>query len=211
MRLGRRRPDRPGRLQTRTIERERMTAQTSQVDADKARRFRDAALPHLDAVYTLARYLMRSPADAEDAVQECYLRALRHFDGFRGTEVKPWLMAILRNVCRAEFARRAGTAVNAEADEDAADMAAPLWQEALPSAETQMLRQGDTETIRRLVAALPDSFREAIVLREINDLSYRDIADVVGAPVGTVMSRLARARAMLREAWLKAEGEERTT
>ena len=188
-----------------------MTAQTSQVDADKARRFRDAALPHLDAVYTLARYLMRSPADAEDAVQECYLRALRHFDGFRGTEVKPWLMAILRNVCRAEFARRAGTAVNAEADEDAADMAAPLWQEALPSAETQMLRQGDTETIRRLVAALPDSFREAIVLREINDLSYRDIADVVGAPVGTVMSRLARARAMLREAWLKAEGEERTT
>jgi RNA polymerase sigma-70 factor (ECF subfamily) len=209
MRLGRRRPDRPGRLQTRTSECERMAAQTSEVDAEKARRFRDAALPHLDAVYTLARYLMRSPADAEDAVQECYLRALRHFDGFRGTEIKPWLMAILRNVCRAEFARRAGTAVNDDADADAAEGSEPLWQEALPSAETQMLRQGNTETIRRLVAALPDPFREAIVLREINDLSYRDIADVVGAPVGTVMSRLARARAMLREAWLKAEGEER--
>ena len=72
-------------------------------EADKARRFRAAALPHLDALYTVARYITRSAADAEDAVQECYLRAFRHFDGLRGTDIKPWLMAILRNVCRAEF------------------------------------------------------------------------------------------------------------
>ena len=90
-----------------------MAAGLEGADADKARRFRDAALPHLDEVYTLAGYLLRSPDDADDAVQECYLRAFRHFDGFRGQAakpslIKPWLMAILRNVCRAEFARRSG-------------------------------------------------------------------------------------------------------
>src|SRR3982074_3524900 len=78
-------------------------------DPEKARRFRDAALPCLDDVYTLARYLLRDAADAEDAVQECFLRALKHFDGFRGPDIKPWLLAILRNVCRAEFARRANS------------------------------------------------------------------------------------------------------
>ena len=76
-------------------------------DPEKARRFRDAALPYLDDVYTLARYLLRDAADAEDAVQECYLRAFKHFDSYRGPAIKPWLFAILRNVCRAEFARRA--------------------------------------------------------------------------------------------------------
>src|SRR3954471_19383239 len=75
-------------------------------DPEKARRFRDAALPHLNDAYTLARYLLRDAADAEDAVQECYLRALRYFDTFRGTDIKPWLFAILRNICRGEFARR---------------------------------------------------------------------------------------------------------
>jgi len=78
-------------------------------DPDKARRFRDAALPHLDDIYTLARYLLRDAGDAEDAVQECYLRALKHFDSYRGPAMKPWLFAILRNVCRAEYARRATT------------------------------------------------------------------------------------------------------
>jgi RNA polymerase sigma-70 factor, ECF subfamily len=173
-------------------------------DVDKARRFRDAALPHLDDVYTLARYLLRSAADADDAVQECYLRAFRHFDGFRGQATKPWLMAILRNVCRAEFARRSGTAGEpAELTEDAL----PLWQEPENSPETAILRQCDSETVRALVEALPEPFREAIVLRDINDLSYREIAVVVGAPIGTVMSRLGRARGLLREAWLKSEHE----
>ena len=138
-------------------------AQDAYADADKARRFHDAALPHLDDVYTLARYLLRSAADADDAVQECYLRAFRHFDGFRGQATKPWLMAILR--------------------------------------------QRDSAAIRDLVAALPAPFRDAIVLRDINDLSYREIAEVIGAPVGTVMSRLARARSLLREAWLRSEHE----
>jgi RNA polymerase sigma-70 factor, ECF subfamily len=177
---------------------------------DKARRFRDAALPLLNDVYTLARYLLRDTADAEDAVQECYLRALRHFDTFRGPAIKPWLFAILRNVCRGEFARRSGAlhsidhSVDGETNEDE-DAVSPLWQEPQVSPETEVLHQRDAETIRRLVAELPDPFREAIVLREINDLSYSEIADVVGVPIGTVMSRLARARSMLRKAWIAEE------
>ena len=173
---------------------------------DKGRRFRVAALPHLDDVYTLARYLLRDGTDAEDAVQECYLRALRHFDTYRGPAMKPWLFAILRNICRGEFSRRSGAPLNMGDEAEENEDAAPLWQEAQASPETEVLRQWDGETIRRLVADLPDPFREAIVLREINDLSYREIADVIGAPVGTVMSRLARARSMLRKAWVAEEG-----
>ena len=174
---------------------------------EKARRFRDAALPYLDDVFTLARYLMRNTADAEDAAQECYLRALRHFDSYRGPAMKPWLLTILRNVCNAEFARRGNreTLSDSALDEPASE-AVPIWQEPQASPETAMLRQHDDDRIRGLVAGLPAQFREVIVLREINDLSYQEIAQVAGVPVGTVMSRLARARSMLRSAWNVAEG-----
>ena len=179
---------------------------TASDDPEKARRFRDAALPHLDDVYTLARYLLREPADAEDAVQECYLRALKHFDSYRGPAMKPWLLAILRNVCRAEFARRSSSATTAIDDvPDDAEHATPLWHETQDTPEVEMLRHRDATTIRRLVAALAEPFRETFILREIQNLSYREIADVVDAPVGTVMSRLARARAMLRTAWTSQE------
>ncbi len=174
-------------------------------DPEKARRFRDAALPYLDDVYTLARHMLRDTTDAEDAVQECYLRALKHFDSYRGPAMKPWLFAILRNVCRAEFARRASspTAPIDDVPDDAEQT--PLWHEAQETPEAQMLHRWDSTTIGRLVAALAEPFRETLVLREIHDLSYREIADIVGAPVGTVMSRLARARAMLRSAWMAEE------
>ena len=187
-------------------ERHVMADRTTEEDPARARRFRDAALPHLDAVYTLARYLLRDPSAADDAVQDCYLRALRHFDTLRGQDVKPWLFAILRNVCRVEFGRRSRVLlydVNAEPDKP--DDAIPMWSEAQDTPETEMLRKLDAQTIQGLVAALPDVFREVIVLREIEDMSYREIAEIVSTPVGTVMSRLARGRAMLREAWLKAE------
>jgi len=176
-------------------------------DDEKVRRFRDAALPCLDDVYTLARYLMRNEADAEDAVQECYLRALRHFDSYRGPEIKPWLLAILRNVCKTEFARRGATPVTSEGkNNEQAEDPPPIWQEQQPSPEAQLLQRSDGQRIRRLVAALPQPFREAVVLRDINNLSYREIAEVAGIPVGTVMSRLARARSMLRAAWNGEEG-----
>ena len=174
-------------------------------DPDAARRFRDAALMHLDDVYTLARYLLRDKADADDAVQECYLRAFQHFASYRGPAMKPWLLAILRNVCNAEFARRA-QAPAAECSGEEAPVELPLWQEPSQSPETELMRAHDDDTIRGLIAALPPPFREVIVLRDINDLSYREIAGVAGVPVGTVMSRLARARALLRAAWNAEEG-----
>jgi RNA polymerase sigma-70 factor, ECF subfamily len=172
-------------------------------DEDKARRFRDLALPHLDDVYTLARYLTGNAADAEDAVQDCYLRALHHFDTFRGPAIKPWLFAILRNVCHAARARKTVDLV-AELNDDAKS----VWQEDAATPESETLRQHDDATVRRLVEALPAPFREVIVLREVNDLSYREIAEIARAPVGTVMSRLARARAMLRAAWNAANAAE---
>jgi len=187
--------------------RETSVASTAEDERGRAQRFREAALPHLGDVYTLARYLLRNPADAEDAAQECYLRAFRHFDTFRGGPIKPWLLAILRNVCRAEYARR-GTlaAVQADGMDAAADeVAETLWGEASPSPEAAGLSRFDAETVQRLIAQLPDAFREVLVLREINDLSYREIAEVTAAPVGTVMSRLARARALLRDLWLAEE------
>ena len=173
---------------------------------DKARRFRDAALPYLDDAYALARYLLRNAADAEDAVQECFLRAFRHFDSYRGPAMKPWLLAILRNVCHAEFARRGRHDAADDNDAEAKAEAVPLWQEPQASAEAALMRRHDDETIRRLVEHLPQPFRETLVLREINELSYQEVAQVAGVPVGTVMSRLARARTMLRSAWTAAEG-----
>src|ERR1700743_2738253 len=129
-------------------------------DYEKAQRFRDAALPYLDDAYTLARYLLRNADDAEDAVQECYLRALKHFDSYRGPAMKPWLFAILRNVCRAEYARRANSPTTGIIDDLPEDTEqTPLWHEAQETPEGQILRRWDAETIRRLVAALAEPFR----------------------------------------------------
>jgi len=179
-------------------------------DHDKADRFRQVALPYLDDVYTLARYLLRNAVDADDAVQECYLRAFRYFDTFRGGAIKPWLLAILRNVCRAEQARRAGVVVGIAADDDRAEEATreEAWREPAEAADAAIERELDAATIRRLLDELPAAFREVMVLREVNDLSYREIAEVVGSPIGTVMSRLARGRALMRAAWLAAEKDE---
>jgi RNA polymerase sigma-70 factor (ECF subfamily) len=184
-----------------------MAGHADDAEHEKARRFRDAALPYLDDVFTLARYLTRNAADAEDAAQECYLRALRHFDSYRGPAMKPWLLTILRNVCNAEFSRRGRHDTSVDfADDETMPEALPMWQEPQTSPEGALLREQDGATIRRLVAALPAPFREVIVLREISDLSYNEIAEVAGVPVGTVMSRIARARSMLRSAWNGVEG-----
>jgi RNA polymerase sigma-70 factor, ECF subfamily len=174
----------------------------------KAERFKALALPHLDDVYTLARYLLRSTSEADDAVQECYLRAFRHFDTFRGGPIKPWLLAILRNVCHATYAGNARLVYTADPGGGLENLpATPIWREDEDTPEQTMLRRHDSETMQRLIGELPAEFREAVVLREINDLSYREIASIIEAPIGTVMSRLARARGMLRAAWLAAESE----
>ena len=142
-----------------TAERDTMIADAN-AEQEKARRFRDAALPYLDDVFALARYLMRNAADAEDAVQECYLRALRHFDSYRGPTMKPWLLAILRNVCNAEFARRGKQDVPAEdADDEPASEAAGAVAGAVGFARSRFAappgRRHDPASRRRAAAAVP--------------------------------------------------------
>ena len=173
-------------------------------EGTRAARFRAIALPYVDDVYSLARYLLGNTADAEDATQEAFLRAFRHFDTFRGTAIKPWLFAIVRNVCRT---MRQSSVVSPLDDAD--DRAVPLWSAEGETPEIEVVRQRDTAEVRRMLEELPAAFREVLVLREIDDLSYREIADIVGVPVGTIMSRLARGRAMLRAAWLAGQSEEK--
>jgi RNA polymerase sigma-70 factor (ECF subfamily) len=171
---------------------------------ERARRFRDAALPCLDDAYNLARFLMRNQADAEDAVQESYLRALRHFDSWRGDgPIKPWLLAIVRNVCYGEFERRGRKEMPVDLVEFGHQAEQPLWQEPPASPDAEIVKRQESAALRQLIHSLPAHFREALVLCELNDMSYREIAEVTGVPVGTVMSRLARARALL--VW-KAKG-----
>src|SRR5690349_8789858 len=148
---------RPSHAQT--AEREAVVDRATSDDPARAQRFRDAALPHLDAVYTLARYLLRNPTDAEDAVQECYLRALRHSDTMRSPTIKPWLFAILRNVCNAEYARRSVVElrdINTEADNS--ELAVPMWTEPQDTPEMAMISKVEGETIQGLVASLPCVF-----------------------------------------------------
>jgi RNA polymerase sigma-70 factor, ECF subfamily len=167
---------------------------------ERARRFRDAALPYLNDVYRLAYFLLRNQADAEDAAQECYLRALRHFDRWRGSGMKPWLLAILRNVCYSELGRRRRQESPTDPGDWEQTAEKPLWQE--PQAlDVEVLSRHDGRAMRQLVAALPTQYREVIVLREFSEMSYREIAEVTGIPIGTVMSRLARARAILLARW----------
>jgi RNA polymerase sigma-70 factor (ECF subfamily) len=167
---------------------------------DHRQRFEALALPHLDAAYSLARWLSRSPTDADDIVQEAMVRAFRAFDSLRGESVRPWLLAIVRNCwrSRAGEALRRGHAPLSEVDERA------LASEG-PDPETEAVRASDGRRLRALIADLPEDFRTVLVLREMEDLSYRDIAEVTGAPIGTVMSRLARARTLLKSRWLEED------
>jgi RNA polymerase sigma-70 factor (ECF subfamily) len=169
---------------------------------DKRRRFEAQALPHLDAAYNLARWLARSPADADDIVQEAILRAYRGFDGFRGGDAKPWLLAIVRNcffTTLAQARRRMHVPLPAGSDPD--DDAAFIDE--APDPELVTIRADQGRKLDSIIAVLPQEFREVLILREMEDLSYRDIAQVTGAPIGTVMSRLSRARALLKERWLR--------
>jgi RNA polymerase sigma-70 factor (ECF subfamily) len=161
-------------------------------DKEQLARFDQVVLPHLDAAYNLARWLTRDEHDAADVVQEASLRAFQFFGGFRGGDARVWLLAIVRNTCYTWLERNRAREPAAAFDE-----ARHSDPSASPRPEADLLRQEDRELLGRALDELPAEFREVIVLRELEGLSYKDIAAVTGCPLGTVMSRLARARERL--------------
>lgn len=168
-----------------------------------AARFDALILPHLDAAYNLARYLSRDADAAQDIVQDAVLRAWRSFADFRGASPRAWLLAIVRN-CHATWRlkhRRTAHAVPLpQEDGEAPDEAAALLTDA-DTPESLLLRRSEADAVRALLEHLPEPLREALVLRELDELSYREIAEVTGVPVGTVMSRLSRARRLFADLW----------
>jgi RNA polymerase sigma factor (sigma-70 family) len=161
----------------------------------EAPRFRELIAPHIDAAYSLSRYLARDAAAAEDIAQDALLKAFRNIDSLRGGDVKPWLMTIVRNTYFDWRRRDNGRTVTGPAA-DVAIAEAPADD---ASAEDDLIRQGDVAALRRAIETIPEPFREALVLRDLEEMSYRDVAETTGVPMGTVMSRIARARRMLGE------------
>jgi RNA polymerase sigma-70 factor (ECF subfamily) len=156
-------------------------------------RFEQAILPHLGAAYNLARWLTRNAQDADDVVQEAYLRAYQFFDGYHGGDGRPWLLRIIRNTCYTWLQKHRPRESSVSFDEAKHDRGPQ------PGPEAPLVADEEREQLRQALAELPEEFREAIVLRELEGLSYREIAAITGVPLGTVMSRLARARERLHQ------------
>jgi len=173
--------------------------------ADKAElvAFEQAVLPHLGAAFNLARWLTGNDHDAEDVVQESYLRALRFFSGFRGGNSRPWLLAIVRNTCYTWLRRNRMDDSTAELDEDM-----PAMDSASSNPEAVLLSAARRDLVQRALEDLPAALREIVILREMEGMSYKEIAEVTAVPIGTVMSRLARARARLQQLLAGANSEE---
>jgi RNA polymerase sigma factor (sigma-70 family) len=181
-------------------------AATALMDRNRMR-FEADVLPHLDAAYRFAVALTRSRTDAEDLVQEAMLRAYRALEQLRGTDARAWLIAIVRNChfsARARERKQASVPLPAEGTSDE-----PLVDPS-PDPESASVQEADRRAIGQSMAKLSPEHREMLVLREIEDMSYREIAAVMNLPIGTVMSRLARARAAFREQWQAAHGKDRS-
>jgi RNA polymerase sigma factor (sigma-70 family) len=160
---------------------------------DRLASFERVVLPHLDAAYNLARWLTHNDADAEDQVQEAYLRALESIDGFRGGNARAWLLTIVRNTCYTWLRQNRSNELTAVFDEEIHSV------ESAPSdPEKVLLQAADNQLLRQALEELPLESREVVILREVEGASYKEIADIAGIPVGTVMSRLARARKQLQ-------------
>jgi len=167
-------------------------------DDERWRRFEVLAMPHLDSAYNLARWLTHNDHDAQDVVQDALVRAMRYIDGFRGEAARPWLLQIVRHTCYSwlKANRPAHTLVLDDLDGASQQIAAPSADEP-PSIA---MRKADRAQINAAIAALPIPYREVLVLRELEDLPYSEIARIAEIPIGTVMSRLARARGLMRAA-----------
>jgi len=162
-------------------------------DQSKLARFEQNILPHLDAAYNLARWLTRNEHDAEDMAQESYLRAFKFFEGFHGTDARAWLLAIVRNTCYTWLQQNRGRATMASFDEEIHT----IENEASNPARL-VLKSDDREVLKEALEELPVEFREVVVLRDLEELSYKQVAEIANIPLGTVMSRLARARERLK-------------
>lgn len=175
------------------VSRECEVSQSRVPDQPEVVGFEQAVLPHLTAAYNLARWLTGNDHDAEDVVQESYLRALKFFSGFRGGSSRPWLLTIVRNTCYTWMRRNRMEEPGVELDEE-------MYVDSnSPSPEAILLAAARGDLVRRALEELPAEFREIVILREMEGLSYKEIAEVTAVPVGTVMSRLARARSRLQK------------
>jgi RNA polymerase sigma-70 factor (ECF subfamily) len=172
------------------------------LESDERRRFADVTLPHLDAAYNLARWLTRDEHAAEDVVQEAYLRAARYFGSFRGGDGRPWLLGVVRRAAFDWLNRHRGPGAVSFDDE--------LHDRGDPSSDPQQLavRKSDEASVRHALAELPLPLREVIVLRELEGMSYQEIAALVEIPIGTVMSRLSRGRRQLQQRLAGCVGED---
>ena len=160
----------------------------------------DLLLPHLDAAYNLARWLIRNTEDAEDVVQQAYVRALQYARTFRGGDARAWLLAIVRNTSY-EWLRHGRPSGTEPFDEDVHSSGSEAW-----TPEQLLLQQSNAQLVEAVLSKLPLRCREILVLREVEDLSYREMSQVLGVPIGTVMSRLSRARDRFRQAALRVLG-----
>jgi len=170
---------------------------------NRAEHFQQAVMPHLDGAYNLARWLCRNDHDAEDIVQEATLRAFRFFDGFHGEDARAWLLAIVRNTTYTWLQQNRGHESSTSFDEEFHSLqeggSVTLLNQADSNPEAILARDDDRGLVNRALEMLPVEFREVLVLRELEELSYKEISEVAGIPMGTVMSRLARARRLLGE------------
>jgi RNA polymerase sigma-70 factor (ECF subfamily) len=176
--------------------------------------FNQLILPHLDGAYNLARYLTRDPVLSEDLVQDAVLRAFRAFGQFRGESPRAWLFAIVRNCCRSAQAGKAGRMALVIDESSLSEEAAAQvnnQRDPGPTPEEEVFRKAEIGRLRDAIEAIPEPFREAVVLRDLEELSYAEIAEVTGVPIGTVMSRLSRGRSLLAKELLppaKADDEQ---
>ncbi|HEX3252180.1 MAG TPA: sigma-70 family RNA polymerase sigma factor [Pyrinomonadaceae bacterium] len=172
-------------------------------EQSKAGRFEEIALPHLAAAYNLARWLVHNDHDAEDLVQEAFLRAFKSFGGYYGGNSRSWLLTIVRNTCYTWLQNNrvlhVTEPIDDKLDELGLDFADP---------EVLLLQSVDAQIVRQALTELPVEFREVVVLREMEGFSYKEIADVVDLPIGTVMSRLARGRKRLHALLARRMGKE---
>jgi RNA polymerase sigma-70 factor (ECF subfamily) len=165
--------------------------------------FEQVVLPHLDAAYNLARWLVRNPHDAEDVVQEACLRAVRFFGGYQEGNARAWLLRIVRNAAYSFLEKRRPGELAEEFDETI-HVGEPVQRDA----ETALLQCVESRMLQVALEELPVRFREALILRELEGLSYKEIAEVMDVPIGTVMSSLARGRTQVRERLLRQRGQE---